>query len=106
MTSSRLCATATAALFGPRRLAIWWYWAATSAPLVRAAARADSIRVRRSHWLPAVVPTLRRLPADSWLPGHRPAHDASCPGVGEQPLSAPPPAARTTTPRRWLPPVG
>jgi len=35
------------------------------AALVRAAARADSIRVRRSHWSPGVVATRRRLPADS-----------------------------------------
>ena len=65
VTSRRLWATATAALFGPRRRAICRYWAPKSLSLVRAAARADSIRVRRSHGFPGVVATLRRLPADS-----------------------------------------
>jgi hypothetical protein len=34
--------------------------------------------------LPAVVLTLRRLPADSWLPGHTPVQEARSAAVGNR----------------------
>ena len=51
---------------------------------MRAAALADSASVARSHLDPLRVLVERRLPADSFWPGHMPAHDARCLGVGNR----------------------
>ena len=58
-------ATVTAALLGPRRLAIRAYWADEQVPFERAAARAASIIARLNDVDPCLVPAERRLLADS-----------------------------------------
>src|SRR5262249_55676587 len=45
----------------------------------------------RNHRFPCLVRPLRRLPARSWFPGHKPAHDANG-GGGAHPPPAPPPS--------------
>ena len=57
--------------------------------LVRAAAQAHSVRTVHSSVLPLRVLPERCLPADSLLPGHRPAHDARCAAVGNRAMSTP-----------------
>ena len=69
-------------------------------PLSRAARRADSIKVARSHLEPLVVLVEPRLPADSFCPGHRPAHEARWPDVGNTLMSTPI-SARITSALRW-----
>ena len=44
-----------------------------------------------------------RFPADSRCPGHIPAHEARCPGVGKTPMSAPISARITSADRRSHP---
>jgi len=59
-----LCATATIALFLPRRRAIRWKRGLRYVPRVRAAAHATSPRMARAQTLPLVVfPDRRRPPA-------------------------------------------
>src|SRR5215470_6023588 len=61
-------------------------------PFCRDAAHAHCARTLRSHWFPLVQWVPRDLSALRLFPGHTPAQDASCPGVGkgsiEEPISA------------------
>src|ERR1035437_4976051 len=95
--------TAVTALEWPRRPRSRWYWAARYEFLVRAAALADSVSVARSHLDPLRVLPERRLPADWSLPGHTPAHDARCLGVGTAVMSTPISAIRTSAARCLTP---
>src|SRR3546814_17459359 len=58
-------------------------------PLVRAAARAASMRASRRWPLPWRVPAERRLLADSLEAGATPAQAASCPAVGHRDITTP-----------------
>jgi hypothetical protein len=52
----------------------------------KTAPRALSTRAWRKTRFAKRVRPLRRLPALSWLPGQRPAHEAACPAVGKRPF--------------------
>src|SRR6266542_3583399 len=56
---------------------------------VREAARAASMRIEQRWVLPLRRRPERRLPADSWLPGHSPAQAARCLAVGNRAISTP-----------------
>ena len=57
--------------------------------MVLIAAIAAFLSASSSHFDPLrVLPDLR-LPADWWLPGQRPAHEARCPAVGNTDMSVP-----------------
>src|SRR5919106_6485189 len=97
------CPTAVTALECPRRPRSRWYWAARYEFLVRAAAFADSVSVARSHLEPLRVLPEWRLPADWSLPGHTPAQEARCLGVGNASMSTPISAISTSAVRRLTP---
>src|SRR5438105_9089426 len=92
------------AFFFPSRLAHLWYVTPKIVFLVCDAAQATCTSVVRSHWLPLVVRLLRRFPALSLWPGHRPAHDARCPAVANWLMSAP--ISATITSADWRPTPG
>src|SRR6185503_19115622 len=97
------CPRATLARFLPRLLASRRYRADKYVCLVLAAAAAASPRAPRSHRSPLRVRPEKCLPADSLLPGHMPAHDASCCGVGNRLMSAPVSAMRISASRSLTP---
>src|SRR3954466_7049148 len=97
------CPTATAAFFEPRRPLRRAYCAARYVPLERAAARAASVNAPCSHLDPLRVLPERRLPADSSLPGHIPAHEARWPEVGNRLMSTPISAIRVSAVLRSTP---
>ena len=103
MTTSE-CATATAARlarFAPRRAASRRYCAARYVGCcLRPAACAASTKAARRQGRPLRVRPLWRLPARAWLPGHRPAHEARCPALGNRRLSVPI-SATITSAVRW-----
>src|SRR5215468_5044599 len=57
----------------------------------------------RNHRFPCLVRPLRRLPARSWFPGHKPAHDANGGGVANRLRSLPISARTTSAVRRLIP---
>src|ERR1700680_4793324 len=62
----------------------------------RAAAQDAWINALVSQGLAGFVRPERRLPADSLLPGHTPAHEARCAAVGNADMSTPISAMRTS----------
>src|SRR3954452_3521124 len=83
------CLTAPSAFLCPRRGLRRAYWAAREVALERVAASAASSTAQSSHLEPLRVLPERRLPADWWLPGHCPAHEASCLAEGKMLMSTP-----------------
>jgi hypothetical protein len=71
--------------------------------LVREAALADSVSAERSHFERLRVLPGRCLPADSFWPGHIPAHEARWRWVGKRSMSAPISASRDSAVRRLTP---
>src|SRR6266511_200984 len=85
-------ATAIAARLGPRRVESRWYRAEKKLGWRRpalTAARATSIRVDRSHGLPAPVDAGWRLPPLSFRPGQTRAQEARWSAVGKRDMSTP-----------------
>src|SRR3954452_24793942 len=91
------------ALLGPRRARRRAYWAAREVFLLRLALLAHSTSVWLSHLEPLRVLPVRRLPADSSLPGHMPAQEARCLAVGKTLMSPPVSAMITSAARRPTP---
>src|SRR4051812_22677600 len=98
-----LCASPTSAFFFPHRRTSRRYFADRYVPFVRVAAQAACTSALRSQALPFVVRPLLRLPALSLLPGHKPAHEASCCCVANRPMSVPTSATTTSATRRLIP---
>ncbi len=63
---------------------VWHVLKGSGVPRVRAAHQAASHKAERSAALPLQGLPERRLPADSWLPGQSPAHDAKWAVVGNR----------------------
>src|SRR3954470_21541701 len=106
MMPIRVWATAKMALASPRlpkRRRKRWYCAPRWVLRVRVAAQAASTSAVRSAASPLRARPERRLPADSWLPGHSPAQDARCAAVEKRLMSVPISATITHAVRRPIP---
>src|SRR5829696_4142893 len=103
MMTRIVCATATAARFLPRLPAIRRNFRDRCVPLARDAAHAAWTSAVFSQVFPGAVRPVRRLPALSWLPLARPAHDDRWPAVGNRPMSRPISATTTSATRESTP---